>query len=104
VNDLDDARELLRTMAGRYAVLGKLAAGNISAADLPALEAAADELGLGVLAHALRRLGRGESPLMVLSYLVGSGEFPDLVDRLQGLRELADVAAGAARGMGYGRR
>jgi hypothetical protein len=97
MSQLDEARSVLESLAGRYEILGRLARGEVRPEDLPALRAAAEDLGLGVLAEGLRRLGAGQSPLAVLAYLVGSGEFPGLVEKIQALRVEVDAAAEVAR-------
>jgi hypothetical protein len=99
VSDLDDSRELLRTLAGRHAILGKLAAGTISRADLPQLERAAADLGLHTLAAAIGKLAAGQSTTSILAFLVASGDFPDLTERLLTLKDQADDAAAILRAL-----
>lgn len=104
MNTLDQARAVLEQASGRFEVLGRLARGELKAEDLPALQAAAAELGLWSIVEALRRFAAGHSPGMVLTYLVATGEFPGLIDRLQALKADLDAAAGVARAFGLGRR
>lgn len=101
---LDEARAILEQAGGQYEVLRRLARGELRSEDLPALQAAAADLGLSSIVEALRRLSAGHTPTMVLTFLVATGEFPGLIEKLQALRSDLDTAASVARAFGAGRR
>jgi hypothetical protein len=104
VNDLEEARAMLQGLAGQHAVLGKLASGTLKREDLPALQKAAADLGLDTVSEALGQLASGKSPAAILTYLLASGDFPDLMPHLVELRSTVDDVATMARVLSLGRR
>jgi hypothetical protein len=75
-----DASATIEMLGAKYPVLARLASGIFEAADLGELATACEDLKLSPLAGAVHRINRGEDPRSVFAYLIGTGDFPELLD------------------------